>query len=119
MLVLHFFYWRFEAFFGSYEPKSFKLLTYISFLIIYSWILIFKSYRVLFLEEDGEEISNLPTEENQALAYKKNIDENIFENVSEGLDTEKILPRDVCGRLEVAEKFSSENDRPTVLHSCD
>lgn len=72
----------------------------------------------LVLEEDGEEINILPPEEDQALTDEENIDDNLLEDCAEGQDAEQILPRDVCGRVEVADKLDTD-ERPTVSQGND
>ncbi|XP_063847733.1 piggyBac transposable element-derived protein 3-like [Scylla paramamosain] len=72
----------------------------------------------LVLEEDGEEINILPPEEDQALTDEENIDDNLLEDCSEGQDAEQIFPRDVCGRVEVADKLDTD-ERPTVSQGND
>lgn len=73
----------------------------------------------LVLEEDREEISILPSEEDQALTDEENIDDDLFENCTEGQDAEQLLPRDVCGRGKVAEKIDTEDETPTISQAND
>lgn len=72
----------------------------------------------LVLEEDEEEINILPPEEDQVLTDEENIDDNFLEDCAEGQDAEEILPRDVCGRVEVADMLDTD-ERLTVSQEND
>lgn len=64
----------------------------------------------LVLEQDEEDISILPPED-QALTDEENTDDNLLENCTEGQDAVQLLPCDVHGRVEVAEKIDAEDER--------